>query len=63
MTQSDRQYLAHLLAEVRRLPVTPERREAFRRDFVYGSARLEDPGVTREKVADAAERLALTCPR
>ena len=49
--------LDELLKRFRRLPVTPEMVEEFRRLSVWASASMENPNITREDVDRAAERL------
>ena len=50
--------LEKLLAQTRGVEMTPQQREAQRRSFAYGNARLENEHVTPQMIADIAERLA-----
>ena len=50
--------LAKLIEKARTLVVTPEDMEAQRRSFAYGNVALDVPGVTREDVDRAAERMS-----
>lgn len=50
--------LAKLLAWAKTYDMTPEEREAQRRDFAYGNVKLSNAEVTREMVDAVADRLA-----
>lgn len=47
--------LSRLIERVRSYKMSPEEREAQRRSFAYGNAKLSNPRVTREMVDQAAE--------
>jgi hypothetical protein len=54
--------MAFSQAQIRRIKyivenLTPEDKEAQRRSFAYGNAKLHNPKVTREDIDRAAERL------
>jgi hypothetical protein len=49
--------LQKLLDLVRDYEMTPEEREAQRRDFAYGNVRLSNPEVTREMVDKVADEM------
>jgi hypothetical protein len=49
--------LKKLLDLVRDYEMTPEEREAQRRDFAYGNVRLSNPEVTREMVDRVADQM------
>lgn len=49
--------LQKLLDLVRDYEMTPEEREAQRRDFAYGNVRLSNPEVTREMVDRVADQM------
>jgi Fic family protein len=50
--------LLKLMALAERVQMSPEDRERQRRSFAYGSAKIENDGITEEDVQRAAERLA-----
>ena len=49
--------LSRKLKNAHNVKMTPEQQERQRRAFVYGNARLEDDGVTREDVNRVADML------
>ena len=49
--------LAMLIEEARKRPVSDEERQAQRRSFAYGNARIENPRVTWEMVVEADEQI------
>ena len=49
--------LAMLIEEARKRPVSAEERQAQRRSFAYGNARIENPRVTWEMVVEADEQI------
>ena len=49
--------LAMLIEEARKRPVSEAEREAQRRSFAYGNARIENPRVTWEMVVEADEQI------
>ncbi|NJM30085.1 MAG: hypothetical protein HC855_08245 [Rhizobiales bacterium] len=49
--------LKTLLEAARRTSMSESEKEAQRRSFAYGSAKIENDDVTREMVDTAAERL------
>ena len=55
MTQAE---LAVLLDKARRITMSPGDVEAQRRSFAFGNANIENIAVTREVVAEVAERMA-----
>lgn len=54
MTTKD---LEQLVEQARRVEMTPERREAQRRSFVYGTTKLENNYITAELVNEVGEEL------
>lgn len=50
-----RRSLELLLERTKNYNMTPEEREAQRRDSAYGNLHFEDPTVTRELIDEAAE--------
>ena len=50
--------LAELIEAARRIRQSPEQREEQRRSFAYGNTAFENSRITREMVAEQAERLA-----
>ncbi len=50
--------LKKLLEESKRYKMTPDQREAQRRSFAYGNAKLENDLVTRESIDRQAQILA-----
>lgn len=52
--------MERLLEAARKRPMSPSEREDQRRSFAYGNAHIENDRVTRDMVANAAERLKRT---
>ena len=52
------QELDELTAKVRGYKMTPQEREAQRRSFAYGNAKIHNPDVTMEMVNEAADKIA-----
>ena len=50
--------LTELIEAARRIRQTPEQREEQRRSFAYGNTAFENSRITREMIAEQAERLA-----
>ena len=50
--------LSELIEAARRIRQSPEQREEQRRSFAYGNTAFENSRITREMVAEQAERLA-----
>ncbi len=46
-----------LVAKARNYEMSPEEREAQRRNFAYGNVKLSNPDVTMEMVNEAADKL------
>lgn len=46
------------LETIRDVSMTPEQREAQRRSFAYGNAKIENEHITREMIDRAAEAYA-----
>lgn len=46
--------LDEMLAAARKYPMSPEDKEAQRRSFAYGNAKIENDRVTREMIDRAA---------
>lgn len=49
--------LLNLVEKAKKIVMTPEQKEAQRRDFAYGNVALHNPEVTREMVDKAAEAM------
>lgn len=49
--------LKELLEAARLVEMTPEEREEQRRSFAYGNSHIENARITRDTVAEEAERL------
>jgi hypothetical protein len=49
--------LEQLIEATRNWKLTPREREAQRRSFAYGNAKIENPRITREMVDRQAEAL------
>jgi hypothetical protein len=49
--------LEQLIEAARTRPVSEAEREAQRRSFAYGNAKIENPNITWEMVDDALERI------
>ncbi len=49
--------LEELLEKAKRVTMTPEQKEAQRRSFAYGNAKISNEHVTMEMVNEAARRL------
>jgi len=49
--------LTRLIEAARTRPVSGEEREAQRRSFAYGNAKIENPDITWEMVVAADERI------
>lgn len=49
--------LDDMIAAARKIKMTPEQEEEQRLSFVYGNCKIENDLITREMVAEAAERL------
>lgn len=54
MTQAD---LAVLLDKAKRITMSPGDVEAQRRSFAFGNANIENMAVTREVIAEVADRM------
>jgi hypothetical protein len=50
-------HLQRLIDEARRRPFSAEEREAQRRSFAYGNAKIENDRITREMVAEIDDRM------
>jgi len=55
-------HLQLLIEEARRRPFTVEEREAQRRSFAYGNAKIENDRITREMVAEIDDRVKAELP-
>jgi hypothetical protein len=49
--------LTRLIEVARKRPFSDEEREAQRRSFAYGNAKIENNRVTREMIAEADEKI------
>lgn len=52
------EHLTQLMEAARGRAMSSEEKEAQRRSFAYGNAHIENDRVTREMVAEAAEKLS-----
>jgi hypothetical protein len=50
--------LSALIEAAKKVRATPEQREAQRRSFAYGNTAFENDLITREMIAEQAEKLA-----
>jgi len=50
--------LQRLIDAARERPMSNNEREAQRRSFAYGNAHIENERVTREMIAEAAEKIS-----
>lgn len=49
--------LQELIEKARSAPLNPEQQERQRQSFAYGNTKIENDRITRDIVAQAAERL------
>lgn len=57
MSEEEFERLTLLIKEVRKIPITDERKRSFRISSVYGSAKLSNPNITLEDVIRAEKKL------
>jgi hypothetical protein len=50
--------LEHLIAEAKKIVMTPAQQEEQRRSFAYGNTKIENDLIMRQMIDEAAERLA-----
>jgi len=51
-------HLEDLLEAAKMVVLAPEEKELQRRSFAYGNTAIENPGITREMIDEAADALA-----
>lgn len=59
MTQQEKDALAFLIEEAKKVSMTKDQVAEQRRSFAYGNSAFENPMITKEMIREEAEKLGL----